>query len=306
MRSKPWLAAMVAGAVAAPHRGRELRRRSGLGARHRLAQLAAADGDGAARQGGARRLLDLYLHQLAADVALRPRVGREVQGSGARRDRRAHAGIRVRERRRRTFAAPWRRWASLIPSRPTTTTPSGARSTTILAGALLRRRARTRPIPPFRRGRVRGRGTCHPAAACRSRARRRRARPRLGRGARHRSGGGLGELEVAGDLPRLRARCGLLIAPGRVVQRAPEVPGSDALGTQSVGALGQLDDEAPGDSTLNEARRSDRVPLSRARRSSRDGPGGEWNRSALSRTDRRTARPERLTAATSTSKATAS
>ena len=44
--------------------------------RDRLAQLGAADARGAPRARRPRRLLDLHLRQLAADAALRPRLGR--------------------------------------------------------------------------------------------------------------------------------------------------------------------------------------------------------------------------------------
>ena len=53
-------------------------------------------------QGGAGRLLDLFLHQLPALDPLRPRLGRQVQGSGPGGDRRARAGIRLREKYRAT------------------------------------------------------------------------------------------------------------------------------------------------------------------------------------------------------------
>ena len=46
--------------------------------------------------GRVRRLLDVHLRQLAADPALRPRVGREVRRARPHRGRRAHPGIRLR------------------------------------------------------------------------------------------------------------------------------------------------------------------------------------------------------------------
>ena len=58
--------------------------------RHRLAQLAAADGRRLARQGRAHRLLDLHLHQLAAHSTLRSLLGGKVQGSGTGGDRRPY------------------------------------------------------------------------------------------------------------------------------------------------------------------------------------------------------------------------
>ena len=83
--------------------------------RDRVAQLAAADAGRPARQGRPGRLLDLHLHQLAAHAALRPRLGREVQGPRAGGDRRAHAGVPVRARRSTTSAGPCRTCGSTIP-----------------------------------------------------------------------------------------------------------------------------------------------------------------------------------------------
>ena len=68
--------------------------------RHRLAQLGAADARRPARTGRARRLLDLHLRQLAADAALRPRLGGEIRRRRADSRRRAHAGVRLRAQRR--------------------------------------------------------------------------------------------------------------------------------------------------------------------------------------------------------------
>ena len=53
--------------------------------------------EGAARQGRADRFLDVLVRQLPAHAAVRARVVRQVQGPGPRRDRRARAGVRVRE-----------------------------------------------------------------------------------------------------------------------------------------------------------------------------------------------------------------
>jgi hypothetical protein len=65
----------------------------------RLAQLASAQRGGFAGQGRPRRLLDLYLHQLALHARLSPRRGREVPGSGLGRGRRPHTGVSIRTRR---------------------------------------------------------------------------------------------------------------------------------------------------------------------------------------------------------------
>ena len=90
------LAAVHPAAVRLPDR----RRLAFARRRDRVAQFAAVDAGRPARQGRARRLLDLYLHQLAAHTPLRPRVGREIQGSRSGGDRRAHAGVLVRARPR--------------------------------------------------------------------------------------------------------------------------------------------------------------------------------------------------------------
>ena len=68
-----------------------------LCARERVAQFAAADGGGSARQGRPRRFLDLHLHQLAAHAALCSRLGREIPGQGSGGDRRPRAGVPIRK-----------------------------------------------------------------------------------------------------------------------------------------------------------------------------------------------------------------
>ena len=104
-----------------------------------LASLARADGwlnsppltaAGSARQSRPGRFLDLHLHQLAAHAALCPRVGREIQGSGAGGDRRARAGVRVREEHRQRAPGRRRTCGSTIRSRSTATMRSGAHSRT--------------------------------------------------------------------------------------------------------------------------------------------------------------------------------
>ena len=91
-----------------------------------LAQFAAVEGGRPAREGRPRRLLDLYLYQLAAHAALCPCVGREVQGSGSGGDRRALAGVRVRAELDNVRRAVEGRCESTIRSRSTTTMRSGA------------------------------------------------------------------------------------------------------------------------------------------------------------------------------------
>ena len=90
----------------------------------------AAHAGRAPRQGRPRRLLDLHVHQLAPHAALRPRVGREVRGRRARRDRRPHARVRVRARPRQRSPGREGHEASTTRSRSTATTGSGTHSPT--------------------------------------------------------------------------------------------------------------------------------------------------------------------------------
>ena len=71
-----------------------------LDARERMAEFAAADAGGSARQGRSGQFLDLHLHQLAAPASLCPRLGREIQGPGTGGDRRPCAGVRIRKEHR--------------------------------------------------------------------------------------------------------------------------------------------------------------------------------------------------------------
>ena len=91
---------------------------------------AAADAGRPARQRRAGRLLDVHLHQLAAHARLRPRLGREVPRPRAGGGRRAHAGVPLRARRGQRPPGRGRAWTSAIRSRSTATTRSGAPSTT--------------------------------------------------------------------------------------------------------------------------------------------------------------------------------
>ena len=61
------------------------------------AEFAATDARTAARQGRGGRFLDLFLHQLPACAALCRSLGEEICGAGPGGDRRACAGIRLRE-----------------------------------------------------------------------------------------------------------------------------------------------------------------------------------------------------------------
>ena len=89
--------------------------------------LTAADVE---REGRARRLLDVHLHQLAAHARLRPRVGREVPRSRVGHRRRAHARVPVRAGRRQRPPSRGGHGGRAIRSRSTATTGSGARSAT--------------------------------------------------------------------------------------------------------------------------------------------------------------------------------
>ncbi len=124
-----------------------------------------ADTGGAAGPGRPRRLLDLHLRQLAAHAALRPRLGCEVRGPGADHDRRPHAGVRLRARRRQ-HRRPGRRAGRAVPDRRRQRLRRLERlRQPLLAGGLHRRCAGPDPLPPLRRGRVRDAGDGHPAAA---------------------------------------------------------------------------------------------------------------------------------------------
>ena len=108
-----------------------------------------------AREGRPGQLLDLHLHQLATPAPLRPRVGREVPGPGAGRDRGAHARVPVRTGRRQRPSCR-EGHADRLPGRDRQRLRDMARvRQPLLAGALLRRRARPSPASPLRRRRVR-------------------------------------------------------------------------------------------------------------------------------------------------------
>ena len=75
-----------------------LRRRTAAPRRRRVDQHEAADARLAARQGRARRLLDVLVHQLPAHAAAPEGLVRDVPRQRARDHRRAHARVRVRAR----------------------------------------------------------------------------------------------------------------------------------------------------------------------------------------------------------------
>ena len=74
-------------------------------ARGPLVQHPAADASVAPRPRGARRLLDVFVHQLPADASAPEGVGRGLPQSRADDHRRAHARVRVRARRGNVEAA---------------------------------------------------------------------------------------------------------------------------------------------------------------------------------------------------------
>ena len=131
----------------------------------------------------ARRLLDVLVRQLAAHAAVRQRVARAVSRPRARRRRRARARVRLRARPRQR-APRGRRAGRRLPGRHRQRLRDLAVvREPLLAGRLPRRSRRARPVPPLRRGRLRGDRAGDPAAAGRRRGARprRRRRPRRGR-----------------------------------------------------------------------------------------------------------------------------
>ena len=139
------------------------RRRDGV------AQLAAADCCRPARQGRPRRRLDLHLHQLAAHASLRPGLGREIQGPGARRDRRALAGVRVREGPRERPPVGEGDEGRLSDRGRQRHRDLARLQQRVLAGPLPHRREGKDSVSPVRRGRIRTDGEGHPATPRRGR-----------------------------------------------------------------------------------------------------------------------------------------
>ena len=208
--SQVLMIAMAAGAIAAPfdpgretacaqprtsvaHRGHvPVSRR-----RNRVAQFATIDAGRSAREGRSPRRLDLYLHQLAAHPPLRARMGRQIQGSRARGDRRAFARVPVRARRRQR-ASGGHRDAGCVSRRDRQRLRDLERTQQpVLARALSRRCARAHSPSPIRRGWLRPDRTDHSATAARGGKQRLRPRSRHGRCARPRGSRRLERLEVA-------------------------------------------------------------------------------------------------------------
>ena len=123
----------------------------------------------AARAGGARRLLDLHLHQLHPHAALRARLGRPLPQARAHDRRRPHAGVRVRARRRQRRARD-RPEPAALSGRPGQRVRHLERlGQPVLARQVPDRRARARALRALRRGRLRQDRVGDPRAAGRGR-----------------------------------------------------------------------------------------------------------------------------------------
>ena len=144
-------------------------RRELLATGETVLRLRATDAGGSPRQGRRGAVLHLLVHQLAADGALRESVGGEVPRPRAGHDRRPHAGVPVRARPGEDPLCP--RGTGCRPPRRRRQPVRGLARLRqrVLARPLLRRRRRTDPAPPFRRGGLRAVGAGHPAAAGRGR-----------------------------------------------------------------------------------------------------------------------------------------
>ena len=170
-------------------------------------------------KGRARRFLDVHVHQLASHALLRSRVGREVPRSRVGHRRRAHTRVPVRARRRQR---PRSREGheDRVSGRDRQRLPGVARvQQPLLARRIHRRRPRTNPASPIRRGSLRRVRAGDSAVAARRRGRGRRRRSGLRRCRWRRGSSRLDEPGVARDLPRLRANSELRLCP--VVWRSP-------------------------------------------------------------------------------------
>ena len=124
---------------------------------------------------GTGRLLDLHLHQLAADPSVPPSLGREIQGPGTGADRRAHAGVLLRARRRQRPPGGGGHGRRLSDRHRQRLRDLARLPQRILARPVLHRLARLHPPSSVRRGRLRTVGADHPAVACRERRQQARA-----------------------------------------------------------------------------------------------------------------------------------
>ena len=197
-----------------------------------MVELTAIDGRRPTRKGRRRRVLDLLLHQLAAHDAVRPRVGREVQGTGAGRDRCALAGVRVREEHRQRPPGSQGDGCRLSDCGRQRSRGLACLRQRILAGPLLHRRQGTDSPSSFRRRRVRPVGAGHSRAAVG--IRRQRRWTRLGRRRRQGCRGGrrLGQPRVGRELCGLCADAELRVSGRKRTGQAARLRYSFAAATQ--------------------------------------------------------------------------
>ena len=147
--------------------------------RDRLAQLGAADARGASRPGRPGRLLDLHLHQLAADAPLSSGHGPPSTRTPGLTIVGVHTPEFGFEQDVDNIVAAVARLRGRVSDRDRQRLRRLARlRQPLLAGALPRRRRGTDPVPPLRRGRVRHDRDGDPAAPARRRRGRRRPGPR--------------------------------------------------------------------------------------------------------------------------------
>ena len=185
------------GAPAAP------RPRAGVHGQPALVQhprRQAAEPRGAARQGRARRLLDLHVHQLPAHAALHRGVGRALSPRRPGHRRRPLAGVPLRARCRQRGGRHPPRGDPLSGGAGQQARDLGRLGQPVLARRLPHRRARPGPRRALRRGRLRPDRDEHPGAPDRGRP----SQPgRDGRPQGRAAPDGAGD---ARDLPRPRAR----------------------------------------------------------------------------------------------------
>ena len=200
--------------------------------RDRVAQFAAVDDGRPARKGRPDRLLDLYLHQLAAHPALCPRMGREIQESGSGRDRRAHARVRLRARRRQRSPRREGHAGRLSDRDRQRLCDMECLQQRLLAGPLFRRCAGTHSPSSIRRGRLRTVGKGHSAIAGRGRSQRRRPRSRFGRCPRRGSRRRLGQPEVPENYVGYERTENFVLARRRGIGQATRLRRPGAVETQ--------------------------------------------------------------------------
>ena len=239
-------------------------------------------------QGRAGRLLDLHVHQLAAHAAVRPRVGAEIPATARRRSACTHPSSRSNTTST-TFVVRCARWRSSIPSRSTTTTPSGAPSTTS-TGRRSTSSTREGAFAITSSARATTSSRSAPFSSCwRKPARRRRRGAGAGRGQRRGSAGRLEQPAIAGELRRLRAHRRLRVAAAAAAaigRTCMSVPARLALNQWALAGEWTMGKQA---TVLEQRRRPDRLPLSRARPASRHGCRGQARSGAVPRVDRRAA-----------------